>query len=128
MVEVVTELPPAVEARFRKPSRGGRPRPEAGYAHGSAGNVRAGTLVLLWLRLRERRIDDARFEVFGGPSAIACAEALCERLTGATVEQALAITGLELAEGLQLSAAERGVALVVEDALKAALQAGDSNR
>jgi len=122
------ELPAPVAQRFHAPRRGGCPEPATGYACGSAGGVRGGTLLVLWLRTEAGRIADARFEAFGGPAAIACGEWLCEWLPGKTPEQARELNGLVLAERLQLRPAERGVALLAEDALKAALADGERIR
>jgi NifU-like protein involved in Fe-S cluster formation len=82
-------------------------------------------LVEFWLATQEGRIVQARFEAFGCPATIACGEWLCRWLIGREVEAAQRLTGLELADALALPAAKRTVALVAEDALKAALAAAE---
>lgn len=113
---------PLVWAHFQRPCGGGRPE-QRGFRAGRAGAIKQGALVELWLRVQDERVEDARFEAFGCPSTIAAASWLCQWLPGRTLEQALALDGLTIARALEMDAAKRGVALVVEDALKAALAA-----
>ena len=109
-----------VDRRFRAPSRAGtvdNPR-----AMGEAGGPASGTWTRIELRFADGgHIAAARFLCFGCPSAIAAADWLCERVENATPEQAEALRGLDIADALGLVGDKLGVALVAEDALKAAL-------
>jgi NifU-like protein involved in Fe-S cluster formation len=117
-------LSPGVAALFVEPRHAGKPQSGL-FRHGIAGAVKSGSLVEFWLAAQEDRIVQARFEAFGCPATIACGEWLCRWLVGREVEAAQRLTGLELADALALPAAKRAVALVAEDALKAALAAAE---
>jgi NifU-like protein involved in Fe-S cluster formation len=107
---------------FAAPRHAGRPRCGM-FRHGRGGGVKSGSLIEFWLGIQDERVIRAYFEAFGCPSAIACGEWLCEWLVGREVEAARRLTGLELAEALDLAPAKRAVALTAEDALQAALAA-----
>ncbi len=104
---------------YRHPRGSGRLGPPA--ASGSAGSAAGGCLIGLTLRLRHGRVQEAAFEAFGCPATIACGSWLADWLPGRTLAQAAALTGLDIAAALALDAGKTGVALVAEDALKAAL-------
>jgi len=109
-----------VAALFADPKHAGRPE-SGSFRHGRGGAVKTGTLIELWLSVQNNQITAAHFEVFGCPSAIACAEWLCRWLIGRDTGAAAQLTGLDLAAALALAAEKRSVALLTEDALKAAL-------
>lgn len=111
---------PEVAALFANPEHAGRPEPGE-FLHGAGGSVKAGALIELWLEVRAGRIRQARFEAFGCPATIASGEWLCRWLVGRELEAAARLTGFQLAEALAVEAAKRSVALIAEDALKAAL-------
>lgn len=111
---------------FSAPRHAGKP--ESGkYHHGKGGAVARGSLIELWLAQTAGRISSARFEAFGCPATIACAEWLCRWLIERDVAVAQELSGLTLAEALELPAAKRTVALVAEDALKMALSAAEES-
>lgn len=112
----------AVRRRFQAPRHVG---PLSGAAVAEAGRLADGCLIRLWLKGQDGRIDQAAFRAFGCPAAIACGDWLAEWLAGRTRAEAGALTGLEIAHALALAADKTGVALVAEDALKAALAALD---
>jgi NifU-like protein involved in Fe-S cluster formation len=109
-----------VAALFADPRHAGRPEP-GGFCHGAGGAVKAGARIELWLEIRAGRIEQARFEAFGCPATIASGEWLCRWLTGRESQAAAQLTGIQLADALAVDAAKRSVALIAEDALKAAL-------
>lgn len=113
------DLSPAVWAHFRRPRHPGRPAGDC--RHGRGGALRTGSLIDLWLRVDDGTVREAGFEAFGCPSTIAAASWVCDWLPGRSLAAARGLDGLAIAEALQLAAAKRGVALVAEDALKAAL-------
>ena len=113
-------LSPEVLERFREPVCAGAL--DAPDAVGEAGSPDAGTWTCIEFRLAEDgEIAEARFQCFGCPSAVAAASWLCERIEGSRPDEALAIRGLDVADALNLAPEKLGVALVAEDALKAAL-------
>lgn len=107
-------------ALFTGPKHTGRPV-SGRFRHGVGGSVKQGALIELWLQVQSDQIVQARFEAFGCPSTIACGEWLCRWLMGRECKAAMQLSGVELAEALNLDAVKRSVALVAEDALKAAL-------
>ena len=66
-------------------------------------------------------IAQAAFAVFGPPVAIACADWACEWLQGRTIETARSLNSKDFDKALCLAPAERYAALLVLDALNAAL-------
>lgn len=94
----------------------------SGEHRGTGGRLETGTLIDLWLRVDGAIIAGARAEVFGGPPAMAGAEWLCGHLPGLSLAAAGSITGRAIAEAADLPPAAAGQALVLEDALKYALE------
>ncbi len=64
---------------------------------------------------------DCRYRVYGCPATIALCSILSERVSGMTLPELRALSGLALAEELGLPATKRSAALLLEDALGAAL-------
>lgn len=108
-------------ALFRDPPAAGAPASRGAYHHGKAGDVAQGTRVDVWLRLCDGRVADARFETFGCPASIAAAAWVARYARAREVSRLEELTGAAVAQRLNLPAAKTGVALVVEDALRAAL-------
>jgi nitrogen fixation NifU-like protein len=67
---------------------------------GRQGTPGQGPHMVLYLRLEADRIMDARFQTYGCPAAIACGSWLSEWVIGRTTEEAIALTALEVDEGL----------------------------
>lgn len=93
---------------------------------GRAGGVGRGSVVEVYLSARQAVIERAEFLAFGAPEAFACAAAACEALQGMTLASARDLDGLELARRAGIGSQALGEALVVEDAVKAALGALES--
>lgn len=109
----------AVLARFAAPRHAGELQgPDV--AHGRAGSVATGREVAFSLRLGPGGAE-LRFQAYGCPHTIAAADLATERLSGADRETLAAFRGLNLVEELALPADKLAVALLVEDALQAAL-------
>ena len=107
---------------FRNPRNTGRfPAGTAGLVAGSAGSRRLGREVHLELRLDRGRVADCRYQVYGCPATIALCSLLSERLKGLPVAEPQAFSAMPLADELGLSPVKRAAALVLEDALRAAL-------
>ncbi len=99
----------------------GAPLDKAAYRHGSAGSVESGCRIDCWLQADVGRLTSVRFEVFAGYPTIEAAAWLAGWLEGRSLIDATSVTGLWLAEQTQLAAEQRGDALCIEDALRAAL-------
>jgi hypothetical protein len=92
-----------------------------GVARGEAGREQRGTRVRFALRRSGSTIIEARFQAYGCPHTLAVCEWLAQRLEAGEGPQVG--TPTEWARKLNIPAAKLGRLLVVEDALRAALEA-----
>jgi nitrogen fixation NifU-like protein len=118
------EYTEAVLAHFRAPKNAGEfPAGTHGVLEGRAGAKKLGREIGLELKLgADGRIEACRYRVYGCPASVALCSALSERLPGLTPAEALAVSGLTLAEELGLPPPKRDAALLLEDALRDALK------
>ena len=101
----------------------------AADAVGESGSASCGDLVRIHLRIRGRRVREARFQAFGCGAATAAASAACARLTGATLDDALRLSAGRIDADLGgLGEARRHGPELVEDAVARALEAWFSAR
>jgi NifU-like protein involved in Fe-S cluster formation len=112
-----------VLSHFRAPRNAGSfPAGTVNVAQGSAGDRKRGREIRLELKLTgEGRVEAMRYRVYGCPATIALCSVLSERVVGRTREEAVALSGLSLAEELKIPAPKRDAALLLEDALRTAL-------
>ena len=96
---------------------------------GPAGSADCGDMLRMWLKFREdergrRVIDRATFQTFGCETAIAVASVATELLAGKTAQEAMDLSGEELASPLgALPPMKIHCAQLVEGALRNALEA-----
>ena len=95
-------------------------------AVGTVGNEECGDMLRMWVKFKEvegkRVIDKATFQTFGCETAIAVASLATELISGKTVEEALTMSGDELAAPLgPLPPLKIHCAQLVEGALRSAL-------
>ena len=57
---------------------------------GEVGNAKCGDIMKMYLKIKDDRIEDVKFETFGCGSAIASSSIATEMIKGKTVEEALA--------------------------------------
>jgi NifU-like protein involved in Fe-S cluster formation len=99
---------------------------------GTAGSADCGDMLRMWLKFRDddrgrRVIDRATFQTFGCETAIAVASVATELLTGKTAEEAMDLSGEDLAAPLgALPPMKIHCAQLVEGALRNALEAGEA--
>jgi nitrogen fixation protein NifU and related proteins len=67
-------------------------------------------------------IEDAKFKTFGCLSAIASSSLATERLKGKTIEEALTIKNVDIAEELSLPPVKIHCSVLAEDAIKKAIE------
>src|SRR4051812_19664035 len=67
---------------------------------GDVGNPLCGDIVRLFLKIKENRIDQARFKTFGCRAAIATSSILTEMVQGKTIEQALQLKQADMSQAL----------------------------
>ncbi len=115
---------------FRAPRNAGVfPAGMAGILAGRAGSARHGREVEWMLRLDGAgRITACRYRVYGCPATIALCSRTSEMVRGMSPGEAAAYSVVGLAEELGLPAEKRAAALVVEDALRAALTGYNSKQ
>ena len=95
-------------------------------AIGTAGSPDCGDMLRMWVKFKEKDgrkvIDRATFQSFGCETAIAVASVATELISGKTAEEALALSGKELAAPLgALPPMKIHCAQLVEGALRSAL-------
>lgn len=112
--------PPAAVDHFTSPRNvGGVDDPDG---KGSDANPACGDRTTITVRVREGRIEDARFRTFGCVAAIASASALTELVKGRAVAEARAVQPADVIAALGgLPARKEACAVMAVGALRAAL-------
>ncbi len=59
---------------------------------GTVGNAHCGDIMQMFIKMNGNKISDAKFKTFGCGAAIATSSILTERIKGATLDEALAIS------------------------------------
>lgn len=85
--------------RFTNPKNYGEIKEPDGV--GEVGNAVCGDIMKVYLRIKDNRIRDVKFQTFGCISAIAASDALCELAKGKTIEEAKKITNQEIIKKLK---------------------------
>jgi nitrogen fixation protein NifU and related proteins len=122
------ELEKRIEAAVRNPQNLGEM--ENADAIGTVGSPDCGDMLRMWVKFKEeggrKVIDRATFQTFGCQTAIAVASVATEMLAGKTVDEAISMSGEDLAAPLgALPPVKIHCAQMVEGALRAALS-GDA--
>ncbi|HVP24841.1 MAG TPA: Fe-S cluster assembly scaffold protein NifU [Methanomicrobiales archaeon] len=68
---------------------------------GEVGNPVCGDIMKIFLKIRENRIEDIKFQTFGCAAAIATSSMVTELAKGKTLEEAWAITNRDVADSLE---------------------------
>jgi NifU-like protein involved in Fe-S cluster formation len=100
---------------------------ESADAVGAVGSPNCGDMVRMWVKFKDENgkkvIDRATFQTFGCETAIAVASLATEMIRGKTVDEALALSGEELARDLgPLPPMKIHCGELVEGALRSALR------
>ncbi|GAB4278785.1 MAG: hypothetical protein Kow0056_11400 [Coriobacteriia bacterium] len=69
-------------------------------AVGRVGNPVCGDLMEIYIRVRDDRIEDIRFQTFGCGSAVATSSMITELVKGMTLDEALEVTRADVADAL----------------------------
>ncbi len=75
---------------FRNPKNMGRMENPDGV--GKAGNPVCGDVMYLYIKVKDNKIDDIKFETFGCAAAIGTSSMITEMARGKTLEEAIKIT------------------------------------
>ena len=90
---------------------------------GEVGNAKCGDIMKMYLKIKDDRIEDAKFETFGCGSAIASSSMATELIKGKTVDEALAVTNKQVVDALGgLPAYKLHCSVLAEEAVKAAVK------
>ena len=92
-------------------------------AVGEVGAAVFGDVMKLSLRIRDGRIEEARFQAFGCGTAIATASAMTEWIKGRTVDEALKFSNQHVIDALGGLPAEKiHCSMLAEEAVKSAVK------
>ena len=90
---------------------------------GEVGNAKCGDLMKMYLKIKDDRIEDVKFETFGCGSAIASSSMATELIKGKTVDEALAVTNKQVVDALGgLPAYKLHCSVLAEESIKAAVK------
>ena len=90
---------------------------------GEVGNAKCGDIMKMYLKIKDDRIEDAKFETFGCGSAIASSSMATELIKGKTVDEALAVNNKQVVDALGgLPAYKLHCSVLAEESIKAAVK------
>ena len=90
---------------------------------GEIGNAVCGDIMVLYIKVDDGRITDAKFQTFGCGAAIASSSIATELIKGKTIDEALEITNAAVIEALEgLPPAKIHCSVLAEEAIRAAVQ------
>ena len=90
---------------------------------GEVGNAKCGDIMKMYLKIKDDRIEDAKFETFGCGSAIASSSMATELIKGKTIEEALSVTNKQVVDALGgLPAYKLHCSVLAEESIKAAVK------
>lgn len=90
---------------------------------GEVGNAKCGDIMKMYLKIKDDRIEDVKFETFGCGSAIASSSMATELIKGKTIEEALAVTDKQVVDALGgLPAYKLHCSVLAEESIKAAVK------
>ena len=90
---------------------------------GEVGNAKCGDIMKMYLKIKDNRIEDAKFETFGCGSAIASSSMATEMIKGKTIDEALAVTNRQVVDALGgLPAHKLHCSVLAEESIKAAVK------
>ncbi len=88
---------------------------------GVVGAPECGDVMKLQIKVKDGKIEDAKFKTFGCGSAIASSSLATEWVKGKTVEDALKIKNTDIVNELALPPVKIHCSVLAEDAIKAAV-------
>ena len=113
---------PLVLDHYRHPRNvGSFEASDADVGSALVGSPALGEVLKLQIRIHDEHITDARFRAFGGGSTIAVGSWLTQRLSGCSLEAALALQSGDVTTALALPAVKMHSALLAVDAVHAAV-------
>jgi nitrogen fixation NifU-like protein len=105
---------------FQNPRNVGKIEDPDGF--GKAGNPTCGDVLHLYIKVKDDRIEDVKFETFGCAAAIATSSIATEMIKGKNLDEALKISNKVVAEALDgLPPAKMHCSLLAENAIRDAI-------
>lgn len=89
---------------------------------GLTGAPSCGDVMKLQIKVQDGIITDARFKTYGCGSAIASSSLVTEWVKGKTLDQALEIRNMDIAEELALPPVKIHCSILAEDSVRAAIE------
>ena len=90
---------------------------------GQVGNPKCGDIMKMYLKIEDNIIVDAKFKTFGCGAAVATSSMATELVRGKSVDEALKITNLAVAEALDgLPPVKMHCSNLAEEAIRAAIE------
>ena len=106
---------------FRNPKNVGKIPDADGI--GTVGNPICGDTMTIYIKVKDNKIVDCKFETFGCAAAIAVSSIVTEMVKGKTIEEALKITNKVVADELGgLPPQKMHCSLLAEQGIKAAIE------
>ncbi len=98
-------------------------------AVGEMGNVSCGDVMRIYLKVKDNRIKDIKFQTFGCAAAIATSSMITDLAKGKTLEEAKKITNKDVAESLKgLPPIKMHCSNLAADVLKIAIKNWENGR
>lgn len=94
---------------------------KSNVASGLVGSPACGDVIKLDIEVDNNKIVDCKFKVFGCGSAIAASSYGTELVKGKTLDDAIKVTNLDIASHLSLPPIKLHCSMLMEDAIKAAI-------
>ncbi len=121
MSDTYTLYNPTVMEHFMNPRNMGDLQDADGV--GEVGAAACGDIMKISLKIKDGKIEDARFKTFGCGSAIASSSMATELIKGRTIAEAMDFTNQEVVDALGgLPPVKIHCSVLAEEALKAALE------
>ena len=106
---------------FRNPRNMGKIENPDGI--GKVGNTKCGDVMWIYIKVKDEKIVDCKFETFGCVAAIATSSALTELAKGKTIDEVLKISNKDVADELGgLPPIKMHCSLLAEEGLKSAVR------
>jgi nitrogen fixation NifU-like protein len=106
---------------FRNPRNVGKIENPDGI--GKVGNPTCGDVLHLYIKVKDDRIEDVKFETFGCAAAIATSSIATEMIKGKNLDEALRISNKAVAESLDgLPPAKMHCSMLAEEGIKKAIE------
>ena len=119
MSDTYTLYNPTVMDHFMNPRNMGDLKDADGI--GEVGAAACGDIMKISLKIKDGKIEDARFKTFGCGSAIASSSLVTEWVKGMSIDKAETIQNSAIAEELNLPPVKIHCSVLAEDAIKAAI-------